>query len=101
MFEFVVKINGKLFLRSKSRASTVKTAKFNNSLLINNKFNQYWISWIDGMIEIGSGWMVGEEKLLSYKDLLNVNINYFAVRAMDGITISYDVPEGEVLLKVK
>ena len=65
MFEFVVKINGKLFLRSKSRASTVKTAKFNNSLLINNKFNQYWISWIDGIIEIGSGWMVGEEKLLS------------------------------------
>ena len=88
-------------MRSRSGASTVKTVSFDNSLLNDNKFVKYWISWTNGVIEIGTGWMVGEGKLLSHKDLLNMDIKYFAVRAMNSVTISYDVPEGEYLERIK
>ena len=98
MYEFVVKISDQIWLRSRHSFNEVKKASFNASLFNDNEFNKFWISWTNGVIEFGTGWVVGEGKLLSHKDVLDMDINYFAVRAVDGITISYDVPEGEYSL---
>ena len=48
-------------------------------------FNAFWISWINGVIQVGNGTVVGNDMFMSYTDTTPSAVNYLALA---GITSS-------------
>ena len=42
-------------------------------------FNSFWISWINGVIRVGRGTVVGNDKFMSYNDTSPSAVNYIAL----------------------
>ena len=42
-------------------------------------FNQIWISWINGVIQVGTGTVVGNGMFMSYTDTSPSAVNYIAL----------------------
>ena len=49
-----------------------------NILDVNN-FKSFWISWINGVIRVGKGNVVGNDMFLSYNDTSPIAVNYVAL----------------------
>jgi Farnesoic acid 0-methyl transferase len=41
-----------------------------------NNFNSFWISWINGIIQVGKGNAVGDGMFMSYNDTSPSAVNY-------------------------
>ena len=44
-----------------------------------NYFNSFWISWINGVIQVGKGTVVGNDMFMSYNDTSPSAVNYVAL----------------------
>jgi hypothetical protein len=44
-----------------------------------NITKRFWISWMDGLLTLGSGSVVGQKAMLNYKDQAPFAVNYLAV----------------------
>ena len=67
-----------IFFRKSQSGTNLVTSSTLNILDI-NYFNAFWISWINGVIRVGKGTVVGNDMFMSYNDPSPFAVNYVAL----------------------
>lgn len=60
--------NTKTVLHIKSELSNLVYEVFTPSILSSDELRAFWVSWVNGMVQFGTGELVGENVLLYYND---------------------------------
>ena len=63
----------------KAKQGTVLMKVSTPYILNINYFNSVWISWIDGVIRVGKGTVVGNNTMMAYTDTAPSAVNYVAL----------------------
>jgi len=59
---------------------------FENGIVNETEFREFWISWTDGRIECGKGGDVGTNMFMTWTDPSFIGVNYLSVSAGYGST---------------
>lgn len=51
-----------------------------------SEFIQFWISWNDGIIQVGQGHEIGGNVFLRWEDPVPYAVNYIAISSYNGVT---------------
>jgi Farnesoic acid 0-methyl transferase len=54
---------------------------FENGIVSENEFREFWISWFDGNIQCGKGGEIGQNSFMQWTDPEFVGINHLSVTA--------------------
>ena len=91
-YEVVIGTGGNT--RSEIRAvvgGTPVASTVTEQILDCNAFRRFWVSWVGGRIEVGTGRIVGNFRMLEWTDSQPISIHFFSVGTSDNTEGTWDV----------
>ncbi len=104
MYEIVIGgwSNTQSVIRNVSQSPTLLDVHMENSMFNSSSFLPFWVSWADGIIKAGKGYIPGIQTFLQWTDSSPYPINYLAFNNWDpSNTLTFNINIGKKMYHFK